>query len=679
MATKWKNTKAIIGFLSFLLSLTAMCSLAVPGIFIAFNPVKAGQYLNDAFSSNYQDTYRFKIVMSAQLEELLNNFDRKDEDYHISNDDPGKNMLIQVFHAHELAYSDYGDSDLSNSPFPPNGYNFLLSFDGKNVSIIKDNTKIDVYGKNRIYDPNQGMWYLPGYTNVEFTGRDTSDYKINILAKTQPTKAYGGNEDSGSLYGVIEYQGELRKALYEFCFIAVAGILFFVLYFFLRKNKKQTDLALARFSHYFWFEFKGFCLLCIAAINFQSLNRQISSLSRNSFQLDNLIPFGFLIIVSIFCYYIVINDLRYNPKFYKNNSIQFFLSNYRKLENGNSVQKQLILRFWMFLGSEIGILLLFILILPSNRLDRFPGFFLTISFLILMFYLLHRYSKKFGNTVNEIGLLIDQISFVKAGNTSAALLLPNDSDLNCAASELNEIQSGIDTAIEERLKSERMKIDLITNVSHDIKTPLTSIIGYIDLLKQEDDLPDHIRDYVQVLAEKSDRLKNMVQDIFEVSKATSGNIELKMESLDLAKLLRQTLADMEERIEASGLTFKADIPEFAVMIYADGQRLYRVFQNLIENALQYSLDGSRIYVSLDLSDNKARAAIKNISRFELNPHLDMTERFVRGDNSRTDTGSGLGLSIAKSFTEACGGSFRIQTDADLFTAEVEFNQTLIDL
>ncbi len=674
MVTKWKNPKIAIGFLSFLLSLTAMCSLAVPGISAAFNPVRAGQYLNDAFAKNYQDTYRFKRAMSAQLEVILNYFGREEDDYRISNDDPGKNMLIQVFRAHELAYSDYGYSDLSNDPFPPNGYNFLLSFDGKNVSITKDNTKIDVYGKNRIYNPNQGMWYLPGYTNVQFTDRDTSDYKINILAKIQPTKAYGGNEDSGSLYGVIEYQSELRTVLYRFCFIGAAGILFFLLYFFLRKDKKQADFALARFSSYFWFEFKAFCLLCVAATDYQ-LFHGLVTFSRDSFLGDSWVQLGFAGIISIFCYYIIINDIRYNPKFYKNNCIHFFLSNYRKLENGKSVQKQLILRFWAFLGSEIGILLLFILILSSNRLDRLPGFFLMICSLILMFYLLYRYSKNFGNTVNEIGLLIDQISFIKAGNTSAVLLLPNDSDLNRAAGELNEIQSGIDTAIEERLKSERMKIDLITNVSHDIKTPLTSIIGYIDLLKQEEDLPDYIRDYVQVLAEKSDRLKNMVQDIFEVSKATSGNIELKMESLDLAKLLRQTLADMEERIEASDLTFKADIPEFAVMIYADGQRLYRVFQNLIENALQYSLDGSRIYVSLDSCNHKARAAIKNISQFELNSQLDMTERFVRGDHSRTDSGSGLGLSIAKSFTEACGGFFRIQTDADLFTAEVEFNQT----
>jgi len=180
-----------------------------------------------------------------------------------------------------------------------------------------------------------------------------------------------------------------------------------------------------------------------------------------------------------------------------------------------------------------------------------------------------------------------------------------------------------------------------------------------------------------VLAEKSDRLKNMVQDIFEVSKATSGNIELNLENLDLGKLIRQTLADMNEAVEASGLTFKVDIPDSPVMIQADGKLLYRVFQNLIGNALQYSLEGSRVFVTIDLSGARCTAAIKNTSRFELDGEKDMTERFVRGDSSRTTNGSGLGLSIARSFTEACKGNFHIGTNADLFIAEVAFDRISI--
>ncbi len=218
-----------------------------------------------------------------------------------------------------------------------------------------------------------------------------------------------------------------------------------------------------------------------------------------------------------------------------------------------------------------------------------------------------------------------------------------------------------------------MKIELITNVSHDLKTPLTAIISYIDLLKQEENLPDHVKDYIEILAQKSDRLKNMVQDIFEVSKATSGNIELNLEILDFGKLILQTMADMNEQVETSSLVFKMNIPDTPVMIRADGKLLYRVFQNLIGNALQYSLDGSRVFVELQQKDGQAAASVKNISRFELDSEADMTERFVRGDSSRTTSGSGLGLSIAKSFTEACGGSFQISVDADLFAVDVAFD------
>ena len=225
------------------------------------------------------------------------------------------------------------------------------------------------------------------------------------------------------------------------------------------------------------------------------------------------------------------------------------------------------------------------------------------------------------------------------------------------------------------MRSERMKVELITNVSHDLKTPLTSIISYTELLNQEEGLPDHVRDYVHILSDKAKRLQTMVLDVFDVSKATTGNLKVDVKPLDFAKLLRQTLADMGEDIEGSGLALKPRLPAEPVWIAADGDRLYRVFQNLIGNALKYSLEGSRIYLDLTVDRDRATATLRNTSREELPDGVDLTERFVRGDESRTDGGSGLGLSIARTFTEACGGTFSIQTQADLFTATVSFSQT----
>lgn len=272
----------------------------------------------------------------------------------------------------------------------------------------------------------------------------------------------------------------------------------------------------------------------------------------------------------------------------------------------------------------------------------------------------------------ELGPFLDQLAALRTNAQSAPLELPVDSDLWQAAEDLNGIQQGMRTALDERMRSERMKVELIANVSHDLKTPLTSVVSYAGLLREEEGLPPHVQDYIRILNLKAQRLQVMVQDVFEVSKAASGELFVRSERLDLAKLLRQTLADMDVSIQESSLVFRVSLPAEPVWITADGDRLYRVFQNLIQNALQYSLEGSRVYVTLEVREGVAVAAVKNTSRDELPDRTDFTARFVRGDKSRTDGGSGLGLAIASSFSAACGGSLRVETDADLFTAEVSF-------
>ena len=275
----------------------------------------------------------------------------------------------------------------------------------------------------------------------------------------------------------------------------------------------------------------------------------------------------------------------------------------------------------------------------------------------------------------DFGAVADQAAAVRAGGLEREFALQEDSDLYQLADDLNHIRQGLYQAVEERTHSERMKVELVTNVSHDLKTPLTSIISYTELLSQEP-LEPPASEYVAILGEKAQRLKAMVQDVFEVSKAASNQLPVNLEKLDLGKLLRQTLADMNVQIAESGLVMRTVIPEAPVMIMADGQRLYRVFQNLIQNALQYSLKGSRIFLTLTDNGSVAVANIKNTSGTELDDGVDFTERFVRGDASRTDGGSGLGLSIARSFTEACGGTFKVELNADLFTVTVEFVKAL---
>ncbi len=297
----------------------------------------------------------------------------------------------------------------------------------------------------------------------------------------------------------------------------------------------------------------------------------------------------------------------------------------------------------------------------------------TVLFLVFL-YLAGAKNMKVARDVETLSDRITQIRNGDYGDVSGG---GEDKEstggsLESVMAQLEDIRHGMAMAVDEQMKSERMKVELIANVSHDIKTPLTSIISYVEILKQEEGLPDYVKDYIKILDEKSQRLHQMVQDVFAVSKAASGELPMQMEELDFGKLLWQTLADMEEQIMGSDVTFRTEIPDAPVMILADGQRMYRVFQNLFQNAIKYSLQGSRVYVTLEVEGQLAQASVKNTSRQEIDKSRDFAERFTRGDQSRTDGGSGLGLSIAQSFTEACGGEFSWETDADLFVVRVLF-------
>ena len=236
-----------------------------------------------------------------------------------------------------------------------------------------------------------------------------------------------------------------------------------------------------------------------------------------------------------------------------------------------------------------------------------------------------------------------------------------------------DINKGFNESLGEQMRAERMKIALVTNVSHDLKTPLTSIISYVDLLSKEENLSETVQDYINILSEKAYRLKNIVSDLFDLAKSTSGDIPLELESLDIKKLIQQTLAVMEDEIEKSGLQIKIKLPENPVNIFSDGKKLYRVFQNIIDNALKYSLTGTRVYVELEEINGKAIATIKNTAGYEMDFTADeILQRFSRGDKSRTTEGSGLGLSIAESFTSVCGGNLKVEVDGDLFKVTITF-------
>lgn len=244
------------------------------------------------------------------------------------------------------------------------------------------------------------------------------------------------------------------------------------------------------------------------------------------------------------------------------------------------------------------------------------------------------------------------------------------------ANSVNSIGKGIKDAVEISMKDERMKADLITNVSHDIKTPLTSIINYVDLLKREQVDSEKVQNYIRVLDEKSQRLKQLTDDLVEASKITSGNISLNFERINLTELMNQTIGEFSEKFEEKGLTTVMNVNTQEAVIEADSRRIWRVMENLFNNIFKYAMTGTRVYVSIDRQKNVPDdivISIKNISATPLNCNAEeLTERFIRGDVSRTTEGSGLGLSIAKNLTEAQRGIFEIQLDGDLFKVILTF-------
>ena len=241
------------------------------------------------------------------------------------------------------------------------------------------------------------------------------------------------------------------------------------------------------------------------------------------------------------------------------------------------------------------------------------------------------------------------------------------------AEDINSLGDGMQTALQNEIRAERMKSELITNVSHDLKTPLTSILNYADLLCQEHLTPEEANDYAKIIHQKGLRLKNLTSDLFDISKVQSGAEQMECERLDACTLVRQALGEQDQSIVGGKLTLKVDIPEHEVPVWADGKKMSRVLENLIGNCVKYALAGTRVFVSVYEREETAVIEIKNTANYAMDfDASEITERFVRGDEARSTEGSGLGLAIAKSYVEACGGTLSVDVDGDLFKVRIQF-------
>ncbi len=273
--------------------------------------------------------------------------------------------------------------------------------------------------------------------------------------------------------------------------------------------------------------------------------------------------------------------------------------------------------------------------------------------------------------INYLNKIIISINQIATAEWKEPLPIKGKSALTQAAIDINHIQQQLQTSQHVQVKSERLKTELITNVSHDLRTPLTSIMTYTALLKSQDLTSDEQHAYVEIIDRKSKRLQTLIDDLFEVSKMASGNVELHKDTIDINQLLHQALAEYDEAIKDSTLQFRIQSIQKPIFATVDGQKLWRVFDNLIENILKYSLEQTRVYISVQEINEQVKLTFKNVSKYELNEQADeLFERFKRGDASRQTDGSGLGLAIAKSIIDLHGGELNIEIDGDLFKVTI---------
>lgn len=385
-------------------------------------------------------------------------------------------------------------------------------------------------------------------------------------------------------------------------------------------------------------------------------------------RVDRIVVFSVMYFCLILAFFSLVR--RYKAEALWSNSV---LKELTKMLSEHTFKYRLSISYLLYLGGNTFAIIWGCYHILANRgssLESMPfltGFCLWLVGNIAVFYFLYR------NAV-QTDKIREAIERLAAGETSYKVNMEDFHSLEAdLAAGLNRISDGLETALAEQVKSERLKADLITNVSHDIKTPLTSIINYVDLIKRENIQDPKIQKYLEILDQKSHRLKTLTEDLVEASKASSGNIKLEITDIDIVELVQQTNGEFEDKYELSRLKLISTLPNEVILIEADGRRLWRVLENLYNNACKYALENTRVYVGIEDRGADVIFSIKNVSASPLNFSPDeLTERFVRGDVSRTTEGSGLGLSIAKSLTELQGGKFKISIDGDLFKAEVAF-------
>jgi signal transduction histidine kinase len=672
-----KSSRAFLAAISMFLAIFMLALLLLTALFAANDTLSGDRQIVSSLEGNLYESKIFKERVAYFLNgmaDIINPKEQTDSTYIyqkiLEEEIENNNLLV------------YGGNGTTGAEYLPNATDFGIKanknpvrtknfdnyffFDGYALYLCQGDTKVN------LAEAKDGQEFFQNQ-EVKLI-ENPQDYFSCYLYLAVNNEIVPGIEGSSYLYRSVMAMNSVKILL---LIILAGGLTGAFLGVFAARHKKLVRAGnhiLAYYSNKLFVEVKllfAGAIVYIFQILYQNLEYEIHYFVIGAFLSAILYLFCIYAVIYILCVDFFFNRSR----FFKNNIFLYLLDHYKEYEKKKSMEKLLLVRLRWY-SVVLGVFFcaangFFILYLARQGDIIYMVFMLLCCLMALLCYF--RYKTFYKRFLDDVTALSGQVEKLRAGEYDSKAELSRASLLQPVADSLASIQDGIRDTVDEYVKNEHMKIDLITNVSHDLKTPLTSIVSYVNLLSKEKELPPRAKEYVEVLEDKSQRLKHLIEDLFDLSKASSRNIEVHREPLDFGKLTRQVCADLEDTIAATGLKFVYKFAEGPILIRSDGNRLHRVLENLVVNASKYSMPGTRVHLSLSTHLNTVMFEISNVSATE----IDYTEdeiigRFVRGDKNRSTDGSGLGLAIAKSYTELCGGTMRIFLDGDLFKAVLYF-------
>jgi signal transduction histidine kinase len=599
--------------------------------------------------STYDDEY-FKSVLKADSDSIS---------YFASN--PAENIIFTNTGAKDTAgYINFLQSDKDN---------VVWQYRQANAS-----AKIIYYNKTKELVTKQTGTTTPDLCiefPYDFFSSPVSNDGITILISVRKDQVLTAGTAINKAY--VQWQWE-NGTFILFVGLSILAAVLLAFAIILRKRRVSGRTRLSKIQDHIPLEIKMVLLIAGA----MTVSYQIKWLPYSAF-----IATFCVLLICLSAFYFLIVDIIYNGKKILTNSFcyHFFeLVNTRKMVL--PLQKKLfqyVLRYFMPVILTLILVILFYIFAVStitivNYEFSYSALFAFSTFTVIcgvLWCCINRF-KKYKQLVNDLGMIARTIENIRNGKYHGEFVLSPKSQFAELQNNLNTISKGFDEAFKEQVQAEKLKVELITNVSHDLKTPLTSIISYADLLSQEQLTPENANHYVQIIKSKSDKLKNLVEDLFEISKAESGAITVNMQPICLNELLAQAFGEYSDKLESANLEVKMNMPEEKIIISADGPKMSRVLSNIFNNIFKYSMSGTRVYIDVITQNEKVKVVFKNISNYSMNfDPSEITERFKRGDDARSSEGSGLGLAIAKSFMDLQNGTLNVDIDGDLFKISID--------